>query len=256
MIEPMSVVRGLSLSLSLSLSLWLWLSGLALMLAGCLAAPPSPGESDSPDASAATASADAAAACASIARDPFDEPAVWVAYAEPGSTVTPAPDHVRITAQAGGALDKSYGDLHSQVVLPVAGTELRASVDVVGDAGPVGGISWTHDDAPGPDDDDYYDLLVDGGYVHAARKPAFGDREVLCAPDCPPYDPGLHTHLRLLVAGGDVVFQTSPDGSAWSDLAGAPLADLAYRSVAFAYADAPASTEMSVTALEWADCRR
>lgn len=120
----------------------------------------------------------------------------------------------------------------------------------------VGGISWTHDDAPGPDDDDYFDLVIDSGYLHAARKPAFGERVVLCAPGCSLYDPARHRFLRMRAAAGEVRYQVAADGDGWTDIASAPLVDLAYRSVAFAfaYAAAPGESSLSVSEMEWALC--
>lgn len=212
------------------------LTSCGLLAAGCLTAPPPPDE----------------AACTPILRNQFDDGALWSAYVEPGAEVARAPDGVWISAVPSDQT-QVYADVHSEAVLPLDGSDLAAALVVDGERA-VGGISWTHDEAAGPDDDDYFDLVVDSGYLHPARKPAFGELVVLCAPDCPLYDPARHQLLRMRAAAGEVRYQVSADGDSWSDIASAPLVDLAYRSVAFAYAVSPGESNLSVSEMEWAQC--
>lgn len=213
--------------------------------AGCLAAPP-------PEASPP----DELAECDPFVRNRFDDRAFWAAYAEPGASVERAPDEVRVTAAPSGGVTRAYADLHSEIQTPVADTDLTAAVMVAAPEVAIGGLSWAHDEAPGPDDDDYYDLLVDSGFLQAVHKPAFAERDVRCAPACPLYDPDRHAYLRLRAAAGQVIYQASPDRAEWTTIASAPLAAIPYRSVVFAYADAPGVTDLSVTEMAWAACDR
>ena len=178
---------------------------LATAASGCLAAPP-------PEANGLDG-------CQPFVENDFDNGSIWSDYVEPGATVARAPDEVYISVAPTSEALKAYADLHSESMLPVAATDLAAALVIDGEGYPVGGISWTYDIAEGPEDDDYYDLIIDSGYLHAVRKRAFEDRVVLCSPECPEYDPVRHARLRLRAAGALVYFQASEDGIEWRDIA-------------------------------------
>lgn len=218
-----------------------------LVLAGCLASPPPPGPGPAEEQPPG---------CAPVVPADLDDPALWTAYAEPGATVVREPDQVHLAAAPSGAQSKAYADLHSQVVIPVGDTELAAAVVVPDPAGVIGGISWTHDDPALEDDDDFYDLIVKFGALTAVRREAHGDYLEICPSSCPPYDADQHAYLRLRAAGGDVHYEFSSDGDGWTELARAPIAGEVYRSIAFAYADAPGASELSVTGMTWTACER
>jgi hypothetical protein len=211
---------------------------LLVAVAGCLAAPPTSGPDD----------------CAPLVRNRFDDPGQWKAYSEPGADVSPAADAVWLSAFPIEAQNRSYADLRSILELPMADSELAAALVAYSEGG-VAGIAWNRDVAPGFDDDDYYDLVVDGGILMAVRKPSFGEHAIICA-DCPAYDPERHAHMRLGTDGDEVVYQVSGDGRSWTDLARAPLAEGLYRAVAFVYADAPGASDLEVTEMTWTACER
>ena len=205
---------------------------------GCLTAPP-PASGD----------------CPPVVRNRFDDPGQWRAYTEPGADVSREADTVWLSAFPLEAQNRSYADLQSAALLELVDSQLDAELLIDGEGG-VAGIAWNRDEAPGFDDDDYYDLVVDGGTLQAVRKPSFGEHEVICESDCPAYDPGLHARMRLGTDGDEVVYQFSGDGRDWTDLARAPLADGFYRAVAFVYADAPGASDLEVTEMTWTACER
>lgn len=217
---------------------------LMVWVAGCLAAPPAAdGEPVGPT-------------CEPILEDRFDDVGLWATAIEPGSDVTRAPDAVWITSEPSDGDGDAYADLHSKAVAPIADTVLTAALLVGGDAvggDAVGGISWDHADSA---DDDYFDFVVDAGFLLAVRKEADGEHREICSSGCPPYDPELHALFRMRAAGEEVLYEVSPSGTAWTEIARAPLAAGAYRAVAFAWAAAPDESDLEVTEMAWAACER
>ena len=59
-----------------------------------------------------------------------------------------------------------------------------------------------------------------------------------------------------LAAGVDVLYEVSAGDGAWSEIARAPRDDQVFRAIAFVYAEAPSTSELSVTRMEWATCER
>lgn len=217
---------------------------LMVWAAGCLAAPPAADEES------------LGPMCEPILQDRFDDVDLWATDIEPGSDVTRAPDVVWITSEPSEGDGDAYADLHSKEVAPIADTVLTAALMVGGDAvggDAVGGISWDHADNA---EYDYFDLVVDAGFLLAVRKEADGEHREICSSGCPPYDPELHAWIRLRAAGDEVLYEVSPGGGAWTEIARAPLAAGLYRAVAFAWAAAPDESDLEVTEMAWAACER
>ena len=194
--------------------------------------------------------------CDPIVANAFDDTARWEDYSEPGATVVRARDAVHITSAPSEEDFGAYADLHSKAVLGIVGTELEAEVTVPEPAEAVAGISWTRDDAEAEEDQDYYDLVVDAGTLVPIRREVGGEQTVICPEECLPYDPVAHAHFRLRAAGVDVLYEVSAGDGDWSEIARAPRADKVYRAIAFVYAEAPGTSELSVTRMEWAACER
>jgi hypothetical protein len=218
---------------------------LMVWAAGCLAAPPAADEDQ------------AVGDCEPILEDRFDDDGLWVATdTDPGSGVTRAPDAVWITSAPTDGDGDAYADLHSKAVAPIADTVLTAALLVGGDAvggDAVGGISWDHADNG---EDDYFDFVVDAGSLLAVRKEADGEHREICSSGCPQYDPELHASLRLRAAGDEVLYEVSPGGAAWREIARAPIAAGAYRAVAFTWAAAPDESDLEVNGMAWTTCER
>ena len=215
--------------------------GLTLAGAGCLAAPPSADE--------------APRDCTAIVRNGFDDGELWGAYEEPGTSVSREPGQVRIiSAPAEAEVAYGYASLRSEATTAVERTEVTARLRVHDSAGSIAGISFDNVEGEIEEEDDYADLAVSDGVLQAIRKAAGGDRDVLCAPDCPLYDPVLHARFRLRAEGGAVVYQSSPDGIEWTDIASAPIGELDYKATAFVFSNAPATGDLQVNNMEWARC--
>ena len=193
--------------------------------------------------------------CDAIVANAFDDTARWEEYSEPGATVTRARDAVHITAAPTEEDFGAYADLHSKAVLAVVGTELVAEVTVAEPDSAVAGISWTHE-ADVEEEQDYYDLVVDSGILVPIRRESAGEHTIICPGECLPYDPVAHAFFRLRAAGVDVLYEVSAGDGAWSEIARAPRDDQVFRAIAFVYAEAPSTSELSVTRMEWATCER
>lgn len=194
--------------------------------------------------------------CESIVANAFDDTERWEDYSEPGASVVRARDAVHITSAPSEEDFGAYADLHSTAVRGVVGTQLEAEVTVPEPADAVAGISWTRDDAELDEDQDYYDLVVDAGTLVPIRREVGGEDTALCPAECRPYDPVAHAFLRLRAAGVDVLYEVSSGDGDWTEVARAPRANEVYRSIAYVYAEAPSTSELSVTRMEWAACER
>jgi hypothetical protein len=193
--------------------------------------------------------------CEPIVANAFDDTARWEDYSEPGASVERARDAVHITSAPSEEEFGAYADLHSKAVLGIVGTELEAEVTVP-EPDAVAGISWTRDDAELDEDQDYYDLIIDSGTLVPIRREVGGEDTALCPAECRPYDPVAHAFLRLRASGVDVLYEVSAGGGDWTEVARAPRAEKVYRAIAYVYAEAPGTSELSVTRMEWAACER